>query len=213
MNDKSFLDRVEASVGDVVCDFLEHPADYLFESDLQCALFGSLKGNFRDLSFVSSSSDVPRFFGDKLTIHPVKSEYPYNIDEHTGDRFDLALLDSQQDPLRRIYHQHCRFGIEIKLWNPDGTGGSIWPDVKKLIHYLEAARLQNKEFSGLAILFVLPGAEKWLTDSLRSSLQPTIDANEVSLHVVYSGEKPVWTRVRIPKDNETFQQITGFPRS
>jgi hypothetical protein len=120
---------------------------------------------------------------------------------------------SQQDSSHRIYHQHCRFGIEIKLWNPDGTGGSIGPDVKKLIHYLEAARLRNKEFSGLAILFVLPGAEKWLTDLLRSSLPPTIDANEVSLHVVNSREKRVWACVPIPKDNETFQQITGFPRS
>jgi hypothetical protein len=213
MNGQSFLDRVDASVGDVVCDFLEHPIDYLFESDLQCALFGSLRGNFRDLSFISSSSDVPGFFGDKLTIHPVKSEYPYNIPGHTSDRFDLALLDCQQDPSRRIYHQHCRFGIEIKLWNPDGTGGSIWPDVKKLIHYLEAARQQKKEFSGLAILFVLPGAEKWLTDSLRSSLSPTIDTNEVSLHVVNSREKQAWACVPIPEDNETFQQITGFPRS
>jgi hypothetical protein len=212
-NDKSFLDRVEASVRDVVYDFLEHPADYLFESDLQCALFGSLKGNFRDLSFVSSSSDVPRFFGDKLTIHPVKSEYHYNIEEHPGDKFDLVLLDSQQDSSRRIYHQHCRFGIEIKLWNPDGTGGSIGPDVKKLIHYLEAARLRNKEFSGLAILFVLPGAEKRLTDLLRSSLPPTIEANEVSLHVVNSREKRVWARVPIPEDDETFQQIAGCPKS
>jgi len=212
MNDKLFLDRVEASVGDVVSDFLEHPADYLFESDLQCALFGSLKGNFRDLSFVSSSRDAPRFFGDKLTIHPVKSEYPYNIQGHKSDRFDLALLDCQQDSSLRIYHQHCRFGIEIKLWNPDGTGGSIWPDVTKLTHYLEAARLQNKEFSGLAILFVLPGAEKWLTDSLRGSLPPTIETNEVSLHVVNSREKQVWG-VPIPKGNETFQQIIGFPGS
>jgi hypothetical protein len=194
MSDKAFLDRVQTAVGEVVSDFREHPADYLFESDLQCALFGSLKESFMDLAFVSKSSDLPRFYGDKLTIHPVKSEYPYNIEGHTSDRIDLVLLDCQQDSSRRIYHQHCRFGIEIKLWNSDGTGGNIRSDVDKLRDYLKAARKREMEFSGLAILFVLPGAEKRLTASLQSSLPPTIVNNEVSLHVV---SKRVWAGVPI----------------
>jgi hypothetical protein len=201
MSDKSFLDRVKTAVEEVVSDFLEHPANYLFESDLQCALYGSLKDNFRDHAFVSKSSDLQKFFGDKLTIHPVKSEYPYHIEGHLNDRFDLVLLDCQQDSLRRIYHQHCRFGIEIKLWNPDSTGGNIWSDVTNLIDYLKVARQRNREFSGLAILFVLPGAEKWLTASLQSSLPPTIVANDVSLHVVNNKGKPVWASVPIQMDS------------
>lgn len=189
MSDKPFFDRVRTAIGDVVSDFSQYPADYLFESDLQCALFGSLRDTFKDVAFVSQSKDLLKFFGDKLIIHPVKSEYPYNIEGHTRDRFDLVLLDTTQDPLHRIYHQHCRLGIEIKLWNPDGTGGSVWPDVANLKDYLDAARQREMEFSGLAILFVLPGAEGRLHTELKCVPSvPTITPNEVSLHVVTTAE-------------------------
>lgn len=213
MSDDCFIDRIKTGINNVVSDFVQHPADYLFESDVQCALFSSLRDSFKDFTFVSKSSDLPNLFGDRLTIHPVKSEYPYHIDDHKCDRFDLAVLDSQQDSSRRIYHQHCKFGIEIKLWNGDGTGGNrggINADMKKLRAYLESAKQQGKEFSGLVILFVLPGAEKRLTPSkrltfsLQSSLPPTIDCNDVSLHVVVAETNGAmrWNKVPTPSDSE-----------
>lgn len=185
MSDRSFLDRIEAAVGDVSSDFSRNPANYLYESDLQCALFATLRDNFSDLAFESKSSDLPKHLGHHPTINPVKSEYPYDFGGR-NDRFDVAILDSRQNPAQRIYRQPCRFGIEIKLWNPDGTGGDIQRDVTKLLHYQEVARSRDKDFGGLAILFVFPGAEERLesTPNLRSAAPLTLNAIEVMLHVV-----------------------------
>jgi hypothetical protein len=194
MNDKSFFDRIEAAIGNVVSDFSHNPVNYLFESDLQCTLFATLRDNLSDFAFGSKSSDLPELLGYNPTINPVKSEYPYDFEGRTRDRFDVAILDGQQDPSQRIYKQPCRFGIEIKLWYPDGPVGDIWSDVTKLKHYQEFARSRNRDFGGLAILFVFPGAEKRLTAELRSSAGPTISANEVVLHIVTTEKTKVATQ-------------------
>jgi len=182
MDTELLIENVHQSVTEVITEFSNNPADFLYEADLQCLLYTSLRRRFSPYPIPPQAKELEKLFGYRPLLNPVKSEFPYNVDGLSA-KFDVAILDHQQDPLRRIWWQPCRFGIELKLWQPDGTGNNIFSDLKKLKAYGEIAKSRGKEFSGLALLFVHPGAEERLAN-LQTTIAPAISANEISLHVV-----------------------------
>ncbi len=186
MNDELLLNAIRQSLAEVIAEFMGNPADFLYESDLQCLLYTSLRHRFSSYLIQSQAKDLEQLFGYLPLINRVKSEFPYNIDGLSA-KFDLAILDHNQDPMRRIWWQPCRFGIELKLWQPDGTGNDVLSDVRKLETYREVAQSRGKHFSGLALLFVHPGAERRLPNS-QSKTDSTLSADQVSMHIVTQKE-------------------------
>lgn len=182
MDSNLTLNKIQQSLYGVVAEFSKNPADFLYESDLQCMLYGNMRNNFSECLIRSEAKDLEQLFNYRPLINPVKSEYPYNV-EGLRAKFDLAILDDVQDPLFRIWWQSCKVGIEIKLWQSDGTGNDVFSDVNKLKSYLKIAQSRNKEFTGISLLFVHPCAEKRLAQ-ITERTAPTLSVNSVSLHVV-----------------------------
>lgn len=192
MNDELLLNQIRQSLAEVIAEFTSNPADILYEADLQCLLYNSLRKRFHPYPIQSKAKDLQQLFGYHPFINPIKSKFPYNVDGLFA-KFDLAVFDRNQDPLRRIWWQPCRFGIELKLWQPDGTGNDVLSDVKKLTTYREVAESRGKQFSGLALLFVHLGAERRLPNT-HAKTEPKLSADQISIHIVTEKE---WYGVKV----------------
>lgn len=156
-------DKVNEGINRVVMHFGTHPFDFLYESDIQGALYSALHDQFEDLRFVPDKKLFrSRLHIDRLEggVNPVKTEYPGGI------RFDVAIIDTSCPASDEgIWALPCRVGFEIKYWQVDGTGGQVTGDIRKLMHYQEQREKQNLPFLGISLLFLQPGTqEHWLLD-------------------------------------------------
>lgn len=193
ITDARLVEYLQSAVGETVLRFVAKPVDFLYESDIQSLLFAILRHEMRDVRYKSKAKDVEVFF-KSTDINPVKTEYPVNLEGNRG-RFDIAVLSSDHDPNFRIWWQPCRIAVEITLWQPDGTGAGPWDDVKKLQTYWQASQARGLPFTGIAMLFVHPGAEKWLTNISGMEDGACFPHDGIACHVVSSKG---WCEVAIP---------------
>ena len=161
--DAMLIYQLKRAVGDTVSEFMEHPVDFLYESDIQSLLFTKLRHEMREIRYKSEAKDVELLFKSVRSINPVKTEYPL-ISSGLNGRFDVAVLSEKHDPAFRIWKQFCRVGIELKLWQSDGTGVSRFDDFEKLQSYRRVCNDNGQPFTGIAMIFVHPGAEQWIKD-------------------------------------------------
>lgn len=159
---RSFDARLRRAVDQTVSRFLESPFDHLYESDLRSTLHRLASEEFHDDRVPLTVHDPKRWHAGTATIHRVLSEYP------SGLRFDLALLSETLDSTKNVWNQPVRAAIELKLWQPDGTGNDFRGDLAKLESYRARCAGAGQPFSGLVLLFVHPGAE-WRIEDVRSS--------------------------------------------
>lgn len=192
--DSRLIDKLKHATGQTVSEFRSQPVDFLYESDIRSLLFAKLRHEMSDIRYESEAKDVERFFKSVPRINPVKTEYGLNL-QGSRARFDVAVLSAEQDPSFNIWRQPCRIAIEVKLWQPDGTGEGPWKDVKKLQSYWQASNSLSRRFTGIAMLFVHPGAEKWLGNIDGMSAGADFPNDGVILHVVSSLG---WNQVSTP---------------
>lgn len=157
--DAMLMLQLEQAVSETVSEFRAHPVDFLYESDIQSLLFAKLRHEMREVRYKSEAKDVERLFKSVPSINPVKTEYSPNLGESRA-RFDVAVLSERQDPALKVWNQFCRIAIELKLWQPDGTGALPKDDVEKLRSYRQACNDNGRPFTGIAMVFVHPGAEQ-----------------------------------------------------
>ena len=155
----------------LVTDYHSHPLDFFNEHDVQAVLHGYLRREFEKCNIRLPASlcnvrKTPAY--ERSTYSPVKAEYSFDTQYSFGTearpargRFDLAILTGEQDQHATIWYQPVRVAIEIKLWTTVDGGGPR-QDVAKLKNYHHAARAKGCNFTGLSLLFVHPGAERFL---------------------------------------------------
>jgi hypothetical protein len=190
--DAMLIQQLKQAISETVSEFMTYPVDFLYESDIQSLLFAKLRHEMRDVRFRSEAKDVQRFFKFVPNINPVKTEYPLSLNGSRA-RFDVAVLSNQQDPTLKIWNQFCRIAIEIKLWQPDGTGALPFDDLKKLQTYCQLCNSNKRAFTGIAMLFVHPGAEQWLKSISGIESEVSFPYDDVAFHVVGSSR---WYEVR-----------------
>lgn len=144
------IQAVNESLQKITKDFVRSPFDYLYERDIQCVLFADIFNRMRGSPITVASRTINNLDPTgRLTINPVKSEYP------SGTRFDIAIIDAHNNnTTRRIWNHEVNVAIEIKLWQVDGTGGSIRSDLSKLAEYRSG---REGQFLGISLLFCQPG--------------------------------------------------------
>ncbi len=192
--DQLFLDRLNKAINQVATLFKKHPLDFLYESDIQVALYSALYENFEYLRFNPNAQRLKDF---KLPIgqsdgriNPVKTEYP------SGKRFDIAILDpNDSDINKKIWAQPCKVGIEIKFWQVDGTGGQVKGDVQKLLDYQQMREKQNRPFLGISLLFLQPGTpEKRLKGYEPLANNTDFPSNGLSVQIIGINNDGLWRR-------------------
>lgn len=153
MDFERYAHEVRLAVASVASTFAGIPASFLYESDLQALLFARLfdrlaLGNppqwpLRERDWMVFEDEPPRI------VVPVKTEYP------SGTWLDIALLapDFAKTEPRKIWSQPVSVGIEIKLWQADGSGGWQHEDRKKLERLAEEARREGRVFAGACLVF------------------------------------------------------------
>jgi hypothetical protein len=149
--DDPVIVRLRRAIDRTAAQFFEHPFDYLYEADLRSTLHHFARQEFEDDRVPLRAHDPKRWACASTTVGRVKSEYP------SGLRFDLAVLPDVLDPTKNMWCQPVRAAVEIKLWQPDGTGNDFEGDVLKLESYLATCRDARRHFCGLILLFVHPG--------------------------------------------------------
>lgn len=154
--ERIYLDAVRASVQVVAERFTSDPASFLYESDLRGLLFAQLFNGLADAVLPWRPEEtgllgVP-VRGLSLHVNPVKSEYTYG-DVAARDRFDIAVLARKLRPGSNAWNQHVRIGVEIKLWQADGSGGGFHDDIGKLKRYAACANQEGRRFTGLCLVF------------------------------------------------------------
>jgi hypothetical protein len=179
------------AVGKTVREFQEYPADFLSENDIQSLLFAELRSEMSDLRY--DVSGVEHRFSIIHAINPVKTEYQLNPNG-SGPRVDIAVLSESHNHEHNLWRQPCRIAIEIKLWQPGGPYGDPREDVKKLKEFYWQRRDSGDFFTGIAMLFVHPFAEKWLSGmpdivqhlekASGAGLGPNFPTDGIVLHVV-----------------------------
>lgn len=147
------LQAVGEAIQMLAKDFQDAPFDYLYESDVRSRLYAGIFDRMRTEPLSIESRGVRKDDPTRsVTINPVKSEYP------SGTRFDIAIINGPGDSNRRIWNHRVNIAIEIKLWQVDGTGGSVRYDLSKLAQY-RFDRKDGRPFLGLSLLFCHPGVQ------------------------------------------------------
>jgi hypothetical protein len=169
--DSTLIVHLRNAVSKTVREFQEHPADFLSENDIQSLLFAELRREMCDLRY--DFSGVEHRFSQIHAINPVKTEYQLNPNG-SGPRVDIA--------------------IEIKLWQPGGPYYGPWEDIEKLKQFYRQARDNGGSFTGIAMLFVHPIADKWrigmpdieqqLEKTAGVGSGPDFPTDGIALHVV-----------------------------
>ena len=168
-DDSAIFDALSKAIEATVTEFQEHPLDFLSERDIQALLYSKLRLEVGDRRYrYEASPQNERFlFKEAFKVHPVTTEY-YLYNDKRKDRFDVAVLSSKRDDEAAIWRQPCRVGIEIKLWQPGYGGCRYRADITKLQNYHKYLREKEREFTGIAMLFVHPNIENELVSELPS---------------------------------------------
>lgn len=173
--------------------YQEHPFDYLYEADIQSALFARLFDLFKDdrIEIKGGYKGNDGQYGKlddikSISTNIVKREYP------TGSRFDIALIDHENPfhwekykknhPATKndsFWRQPLCMAIEIKLFQlgqvningkiKKGLENEYEKYIKKLIEYSK----HHDDFLGMSLCFVQPYKIKpdWLKDKLLSFIK------------------------------------------
>lgn len=155
---------LKASIVDLIADFQSNPFDFLYEADIQAALFALARGRFLSEKIeMTGGYHPPDCYPDGKAVRttPVKCEYP------SQHRFDIALIDRERvEPYDRarwlenkwkndkFWGQPLCAAVEIKYMQLGDRRGhraaGLQSDLLKLQSYSE----NNPKFSGIALLFV-----------------------------------------------------------
>lgn len=159
-----YLETLKSSIVDVIDDFRSNPFDFLYEADIQAALFAEARKRFYPEKVEMKGGYLPPEFypeGYVVKTTPVKCEYP------SGQRFDIAVIDHlraehyerarwQEKNWKsdRFWGQPLRAAVEIKYMQlgdrPNHRRAGLLADLSKLRGYRNA----DPQFSGIAMLFV-----------------------------------------------------------
>jgi hypothetical protein len=170
--DLAIRDALSKAIEATVIEFQKYPLDFLSERDIQALLYAELRKLTPELRYSYGANGKNSRFGFKepfykeaFYVHPVTTEY-YLYNDKRKDRFDVAVLSSKRDDEAAIWRQPCRVGIEIKFWQPGYGGCRYRADITKLQNYHKYLRGKEREFTGIAMLFVHPNIENELVSEL-----------------------------------------------
>ena len=200
MNDEDWVLirlHLEKAIGETVKSFQEHPADFLSENDIQAVLFTALRKEMNHLRMkYGASCDKDKCFGDSLEISRVRTEYQISPEGHC----DIAILCSEQERgAPNIWAQPCRIGIEIKFWQ--ARERHYWneprgpqQDVEKLQRYWRQRDEKGQSITGIAMLFLHPGAFpcQWGDETAGTDPEAAYPETGVAIHVV--GKDHRWSK-------------------
>jgi hypothetical protein len=176
------IDQLRTAVEETVREFQKYHADFLSENDIQSLLFAELRHGLSNLRY--DIGHIEHRFNQIHAINPVKTEYQLNP-IGLGPRVDIAVLSEVQNPNYNLWRQPCRIAIEIKLWQPGGPYLDPWDDVKKLKSYQQARNSLGLPFTGIAVLFVHPVAERWRKGMPNAIVpSPGFPSDGIALHLV-----------------------------
>lgn len=161
-----YVDPLHQGIAKLVERFRRNPFDYLYERDLQAALFALVAEGFgaETIAMKGGRWDITEYGGtDTVCTVPVKCEYP------TSRGFDLAIIDPEtlrpydkaqwraeglnNDPfwdqpvLAAVELKYCQLGDRRDL-----RRASCNADIGKLKRYLE--HRGERPFLGISLLFV-----------------------------------------------------------
>lgn len=159
-----YLETLKSSIVDVVDDFRRNPFDFLYEADIQAALFAKAREKFdQERVEMKGGYRPPEFYPEGCAVRttPVKCEYP------SGQRFDIAVIDQrrvehyEKEKWERNKWKNDRFwgqplcaAVEIKYMQLgdrlNHRAAGLMADIKKLRAYKD----KDPQFSGIALLFV-----------------------------------------------------------
>lgn len=188
---------LESAVGKTVREFRDRPWDFLSENDIQAVLFTELRSEMRDLRMrYEASCNKDKCLGGTLDVSRVFTEYQLASE---GD-CDLAILCCEQDRgALNIWAQPCRIGIEIKFWQ--ARERHYWneprgpqQDVEKLQRYWRQRDEKGQSFTGIAMLFLHPGAFpcQWGDETAGTDPEAAYPETGVAIHVV--GKDHRWSK-------------------
>ena len=60
--DAMLINQLKQAVGDTVSEFMEHPEDFLYESDIQSLLFTKIRHEMREIRYKSEAEGFELFF-------------------------------------------------------------------------------------------------------------------------------------------------------
>lgn len=193
------VDQLENAIDRTVQQFQQYPLDFLSERDIQAWLFVELRNAPSGRYSYDAKGDNFRFgFREPFCVYPVTTEY--YIGKGKRDRFDIAVLSEEPDSTSAIWCQPCRVAIEIKLWQPGYGEPNHRKDVEKLRQYqghLQKSFTGERPFTGIAMLFVHPCAEKLM--GIAISEEDSGDAypeNGIALHFVT--QRGHWWKQQFP---------------
>ena len=165
----NYFDLVKKEFRLFIDKFQENPFNFLTEYDLQSILYTKIFDNFESNNIkVSIETTVDdhsvRIFNPEgtISINPVRREYP------ASHGFDIAIIDDTElNPILSAYwHQKLKVAVELK-YHRSSMSNSInlrkkgfEKDIQKLLAYCNDEKTQNKNFRGVALLFIQNIAEK-----------------------------------------------------
>jgi hypothetical protein len=190
MSSKDFamIDHLKTAMGKTVEEFQHNPEDFLYEENIRSLMYANLRCKLNQRNEYKDARAI-QYVKKPVNVSLVQAEYPrYSKLDPPVKRFDLAILavpDSDSDR----WHQPCRVAIEIKLWQPGENNEGPWRDINKLRRYWEASKNAGRTFTGIAMLFILPGAESRVEKEKRikkiTGIQPCdFPLDGVALHLV-----------------------------
>ena len=127
MNSESIIRHSISAINSVINDFHKNPYVFLYESDIQFALFSALRKR------ITGYVEVPGTGGNKYILNLVYSEYLDKIDivcfdPETISKLDASSLKQNKGYDTYIYSLPVLLGIELKY---------VWMGYKKGFNILE----------------------------------------------------------------------------
>ncbi len=163
------FEKIKKSVTELIGDFQLNPFDYLYERDIQAALFSKAYSNFKDerISMIGKFHPAENYPADGIvrTI-PVKCEYPGSqkfdiavIDANSIESFDLVKGKTLGWKNDRFWEQPVCAAIELKFMqlgdNEKDRVVGFQNDIKKLEQFgLKLCENSNRKFLGISMLFI-----------------------------------------------------------
>lgn len=177
--------KLKQSIAALISDFQRNPFDFLYEADLQAALFAKACSNFEpERITMRGGYHSPEYYpnhGEISTI-PVKCEYP------GSQRFDIAVIDSSNiqvyDAEKWKTHgwKNDNFwelpvcaAVELKYLQLGDRPNDRVSGLKKDLEKLERYSGNPDGFLGVAMLFIQSDAQYSATSCSEMSMLTNID--------------------------------------